>query len=187
MALAEPDNCAVCLEPLDGEQIETRLARCGHKLHEECWRGWRSAIGAGVHCPLCRHVQQDKPRKRSARPAPARSSAHTLSSEEFARTEFARSYGLAAPASVNCTPEPLARRQYHWRGELSACGFALLMLLVLNFVVLTLATASLFVDCGGVSCLARYTSWKTAQDVLVGWTIFAVASTLGVVFEYCGH
>lgn len=182
MALERPDDCAVCLEPLDGEQIETRLARCGHKLHEECWRGWRNAIGAGVHCPLCRHVQQDKPRKRSVRPVPVRSSAHTLSSEEFAHTEFARSYGLAAPAAVKRTPEPFARHHYNLRSELGACGFALLMLLVPCFIVLTLATSMSFVDCGGVSCLARHTSWQSAWDLLVGWTMFAMASTLVVVF-----
>lgn len=48
----EHDECAVCLNPVEGTHLVRELWNCSHVFHKDCLDGWIDK--SNVTCPLCR-------------------------------------------------------------------------------------------------------------------------------------
>ena len=53
----EDNNCAICQDPLENQQLLCSINHCRHTFHETCIMQW---FQQNVRCPTCRHdVRED--------------------------------------------------------------------------------------------------------------------------------
>mmetsp|Transcript_24701 Transcript_24701/g.82617 ORF Transcript_24701/g.82617 Transcript_24701/m.82617 type:complete len:148 (+) Transcript_24701:100-543(+) len=52
------ESCVVCLQPIDGTELQRTLS-CGHSYHAECIDRWWLSTPGPMRCPTCR--QQHAP------------------------------------------------------------------------------------------------------------------------------
>jgi hypothetical protein len=46
------DNCAICQDPMENDQMMRTILYCGHAFHQSCVDVW---FNESVRCPTCRH------------------------------------------------------------------------------------------------------------------------------------
>ena len=102
-------SCAVCFQPLAGDESRPTSLTCGHTFHEVCLEECRKARKVGtiaeLECPTCRFTARDVAAKEAAAQVIGTADISSPSAPEVVAADPPGAVSTSA-ASVDYVPEP---------------------------------------------------------------------------------